>query len=219
MKEQSGSFTASTSKITELDYLIYFPSDYDPSAETGLLIFLHGMGERGHDLELVKIHGIAHEIEAGREFPLIVVAPQCPPDTFWSHEIQTLSAFLDQLEKDYRIDPNQIYLTGLSMGGYGTWWWALAEPNRFAAIAPICGGGDKWRADLIAHLPIRVFHGDRDEAVSPGASQSMVDALKTAGAKDVELTLYPGVGHDAWTQTYSSDVFYEWLFAQRRASR
>ena len=126
-----------------------------------------------------------------------------------------LAALLDQIETDYRIDPDRIYLTGLSMGGYGTWSLASHQPERFAAIAPICGGGDTAQAHKIADLPIWAFHGDADSVVALAKTQEMIDAVTEAGGTP-KFTIYPGVGHDSWTATYNNPEFYEWLFAQQR---
>lgn len=197
-----------------MDYLLYLPKDYDSKDQWPLLLFLHGAGERGHDLEQVKRHGPPKLIDAGKDFPFIVVSPQCPTDARW--DAQQLSALIDAVEAKYHVDKDRIYVTGLSMGGYGTWALAAHQPERLAAIVPICGGGDPSAAPRLAHLPIWVFHGAKDQAVPLKKSQEMVDALKKAGS-DVKFTIYPDAGHDSWTETYNNPELYEWLLKQKRS--
>lgn len=197
----------------EMDYLPYLPHDYDQHDAWPLLLFLHGSGERGDDLALVTIHGPPKLIAAGKEFPFIVVSPQCPAERRW--EPIELVALLDDLETRYKIDADRIYVTGLSMGGFGTWELAAFAPKRLAAIAPICGGGEvNWTKQIVS-LPTWVFHGAKDEGVPLERSQLMVDALKKNGG-DPKFTIYPEAGHDAWTETYDNPEFYAWLLEQKR---
>lgn len=199
-----------------LNFLLHLPQGYDQRDAWPLLLFLHGAGERGDDLELVKVHGPPKLIAAGKDFPFIVVSPQCPEFRSW-HALE-LTALLDHLEQRYKVDEDRIYVTGLSMGGSGTWMLALNYPDRFAAIAPICGRGDPRGAERIAHLPTWVFHGAKDEGVPLEYSTEMVEALKKAGGNP-ELTVYPDAGHDAWTETYENPGLYEWLLKQKRSPR
>ncbi len=199
-----------------VDYWIYLPQDYDKQEKVPLLLFLHGAGERGNDLNKVKVHGPTKLIAAGKNFPFIVVSPQCPEGRWWAtHE---LVALIDNLESQYKIDPDRIYVTGLSMGGFGTWALADRIPNRLAAIAPICGGGNTVTARSFAKLPTWVFHGAKDTVVPLSLSQDMVDAMKKHGGEP-KLTIYPEAGHDSWTETYNNPEFYEWLLAQKRSSK
>jgi predicted peptidase len=200
-----------------MDYLLYLPAGYnDTSDRFPLVLFLHGAGERGDDLELVKKHGPPKLIAEGKDFPFICVSPQCPKESWWTTEARALLAMLDDLSEDYRIDEDRVYLTGLSMGGFGTWALAKEQPDRFAALAPICGGGDpEWAADIM-HIPVWVFHGAKDGTVPLEKSREMVDALRAAGA-DPRFTVYPEAGHDSWTATYVDPAFYDWLLAQRRS--
>ncbi len=197
----------------EMDYLLALPKDYDKQDSWPLVLFLHGAGERGDDLELVKKHGPPKLIDEGKDFPFIVVSPQCPKD-FWWESIE-LAALLDQVIKTHKVDEDRIYVTGLSMGGFGTWRLAAFAPNRFAAIAPICGGGEKYWTKQFAHLPVWAFHGAKDTGVPPERSQLMVDELKKNGGSP-KLTIYPEAGHDSWTETYNNPDFYEWLLEQKR---
>ena len=197
----------------KLNYLLYLPKDYESQEKWPLLLFLHGAGERGDDLNRVKVHGPPKLIEAGKDFPMIVVSPQCPPDQWWKpHE---LLALLDDIARQHRVDQDRIYVTGLSMGGFGTWALASQAPERFAAIAPICGGGDKFRARRIRELPLWAFHGDADRAVPVELTRELVEAVRSAGG-DPKLTIYEGVEHDSWTATYENEELYEWMLSHRR---
>ena len=200
----------------QMDYWIYLPQDYDKQEKVPLLLFLHGAGERGNDLNKVKVHGPPKLIAAGKNFPFIVASPQCPDGRWW--ETHELVALIDSLESQYKIDPDRIYVTGLSMGGFGTWGLAARIPNRLAAIAPICGGGNTVTARSIAKLPTWAFHGAKDTVVPLSLSQDMVDAMKKNGGEP-KLTVYPEAGHDSWTETYNNPEFYEWLLAQKRSSK
>lgn len=200
-------------------YLLSKPEGYeaDKNKKWPLVIFLHGSGERGTDLELLKKHGPPKLIAAGQKFPAVIASLQCEPKQIWSP--QGVKAVTDHLIKTERIDTSRVYLTGLSMGGFGTWETAMEYPDTYAAIAPICGGaGVRWvMADRIAKLPCWIFHGDKDAAVPVEFSHKIHDALKKIGAP-VKLTIYPGVGHDSWTRTYDNPDFWTWLFAQRRGA-
>ena len=204
-----------TGKV-KLKYLIYLPKDYDQKDSWPVLLFLHGIGERGDNLDLVKKHGPPKLIAAGKQFPFIVVSPQCANTHWW--ETVELTALLDEIAKKYKVDQDRIYLTGLSMGGFGTWALAAYQPTRFAAIVPICGGGDPSNAKRIAHIPAWVFHGGKDRTVPIENSKKMVEALKKAGG-DPKFTIYPEAGHDSWTQAYNTPELYEWLLRQKRTAR
>lgn len=204
-------------KVTvKLKYLKYLPKDYDKKDKWPLLLFLHGAGERGDDLELVIKHGPPKLIAGGKHFPFIVVSPQCPKNDWW-HPTQ-LSALLDEIEKTHKVDKDRIYITGLSMGGFGTWSLTAYEPERFAAAVPICGGGEVFRTRVLTKLPIWVFHGDKDTAVPIERSEMMVNALKRQKG-NVKFTVYPGVGHDSWTATYDNPELYKWLLEQSRSAK
>ena len=198
-----------------LRYLLYLPPDM-AGAQGGrwpLVLFLHGAGERGDNLAAVKRHGIPHEIEAGRTLPCVVVSPQCPADARWATD--TLIALLDAVEHELPIDPDRRYVTGMSMGGYATWTLAVNQPDRFAAIAPVCGGGATDTVCAIRHVPVWAFHGALDDVVPLRRSKEMVEALRACGG-DVQFTVYPDLGHDSWTPTYANPDLYRWLLAQDR---
>ena len=185
-----------------------------------LVLFLHGAGERGSDLNQVKVHGPPKLVEGGKEFPFILVSPQCPRMIqdhtgrerrgWW--EPLALTALLDEVVARHNVDETRIYVTGLSMGGFGTFALAAHTPHRFAAIAPICGGGNPQTCPRIAGIPAWVFHGDHDTVVPLDRSQAMVDGLKAAG-NDARFTIYEGAGHDSWTETYENPELYEWLLS------
>lgn len=199
-----------------MKYLIYLPKDYQQKPSWPLLLFLHGIGERGNDVALVKKHGPPKLIEAGQDFPFIVVSPQCPPDQWWEPlEIKTL---LDEIGQNYKVDKDRVYLTGLSMGGFGAWALATYQPNRFAALVPVCGGGEPIAAKALAHIPVWAFHGGKDAVVPLARSAQMVEVLKK-NKGDAKLTVYPDAGHDAWTQTYANPEVYQWLLEQKRTAR
>lgn len=199
-------------------YLLSLPAGYeaDQAKAWPLVVFLHGSGERGTDLELLKKHGPPKLIAAGQNLPAIVASLQCEPARIW--DPHGVKAVTDHLTRTLRVDGARIYLTGLSMGGFGTWETALEYPQTYAAIAPICGGaGVRWvMAERIKDLPCWIFHGDQDTAVPLDFSVKMHNALKKVGSQ-AKLTIYPGVGHDSWTQTYDDAAFWDWLFAQKRA--
>jgi predicted peptidase len=215
-------------------YLLSLPPGRDAGAagRWPLLLFLHGIGERGTDVWHVALQGLpkllhgqpgltAAEQEIGREVAaqFIVVAPQCPPDEVW--DSTALLALLDEVDREFQPDPARIYVTGLSLGGYGTWRLGLRQPGRFAAIAPICGGGSiadittALRTDPAAlqRLPVWAFHGAKDRVVPPGESERMVKALQAAGLAEVKFTLYPEAEHDSWSATYANRELYAWLLA------
>ena len=200
----------------QFGYLLYLPKDYEKQASWPLMLFLHGAGERGDDLEVVKKHGPPKLIAAGKEFPFIVISPQCPKDRWW--EPIELVALLDEISGKHKVDPDRIYVTGLSMGGFGSWRLAAYAPDRLAAIAPICGGGESYWAKQFVHLPVWAFHGAKDTGVPLERSQEMFEALKKNGG-DPKLTIYPDAGHDSWTATYDNPEFYEWLLARKRAKK
>ncbi|MCA9212363.1 MAG: prolyl oligopeptidase family serine peptidase [Planctomycetales bacterium] len=197
-------------------FLLYLPKDYDQKDSHPLLLFLHGAGERGGNIEKVKIHGPPKLIENGRDLPFVVVSPQCEADQWW--DPSALNDLLDVIVSKYKIDKQRIYVTGLSMGGFGTWALLQQTPTRFAAAIPICGGGNSVRARHAKRIgtPIWAFHGAKDAVVPLEESQKMVDAVK-ATKGDAQLTVYPDAEHDSWTKTYQDDAIYEWLLKHSKA--
>ena len=212
-------FKSTIKHQAELDYLLSLPQGYDDDKEKSwpLILFLHGAGERGDDVNLVAKHGPPKLIAAGKDIPAIVVSPQCPTDQWWTDHLEALTALLDETARKYRVDPDRVYVTGLSMGGYGTWaLLARDTERRFAAAIPICGGGNRMGLLRAVELPIWAFHGDADPVVPLDETTRLVESLQKRGSKNVKLTVYPGVEHDSWTQTYDDPAVWEWLFAQKR---
>jgi predicted peptidase len=204
-------------KNVSLRYLLYLPEGYgqQKGQKWPLMLFLHGAGERGNDINLVKKHGPPKLIDQGKEFPFIVVAPQCPSESWWTEQLDALTALLDDVQAKYAVDPDRVYVTGLSMGGFGTWALACQYPERFAAIAPICGGGEWFLTSRLKNVPVWAFHGAKDPVVALRESTEMVEALKKAGG-DVQLTVYPEAQHDSWTESYSNPKLYEWFLSHKR---
>jgi predicted peptidase len=192
---------------------LFLPAGYAESDKKWpLMLFLHGAGETGDELAKVKIHGPPKIVESKPDFPFILVSPQSP-SRGWNAD--ALKALLDTVMSENRVDADRVYVTGLSMGGYGAWALAAAHPEMFAAIAPICGGGNPKDADRLKPLPIWVFHGAKDRTVPLERSEEMVAALKAAG-NDAKFTVYPEAGHDSWTETYDNPELYTWLLSHKR---
>lgn len=202
----------------ELDFLLSLPNGYESEEKKKwpLVVFLHGAGERGTELNKVAIHGPPMKAAAGEKFPFILASPQCPGGEWWTE--QPVIELIDYLEEKYRVDTNRIYLTGLSMGGYGTWHFATLAPEKFAAIAPICGGGIPYKMRYIKNLPVWAFHGDKDTAVPLDESSRLIDELKRQGNTQAKITIYPDVGHNCWSEAYKDPKLYEWLLSHQRVA-
>jgi len=206
------------------DYLLWLPRDYTTGSTKRwpLILFLHGAGERGSDIWKVATHGPPSRIAKGWDCPFIVVSPQCPEGQDWNAE--RLLELLSETMRRHAVDQSRIYLTGLSMGGYGAWDLGLKFPEKFAALAPICGGGEyisvllaaREKADALKSLPVWAFHGEKDPVVPTSESERMVEFLRKAGVREVKLTVYPGVEHNSWTQTYDNPELYEWFLKHSR---
>lgn len=219
MGQEAKTFEKEIRETVQAKYLLYLPEDYDASEEEWpLMLFLHGRGERGDDLKKVANNGPPRLVEEeNHSFPFVIVSPQCPTDDWWptNWQVAVLDSLLTEIVTTHRIDTDRIYVTGLSMGGFGTWRLASEYPNRFAAIAPICGGGNPDYADRIVHLPIWVFHGAKDPTVPIEKSEEMVEALERAGGEP-KFTVYPEAKHDSWTETYNNSELYEWFLKHKR---
>ncbi|MFD5649200.1 MULTISPECIES: prolyl oligopeptidase family serine peptidase [unclassified Streptomyces] len=195
------------------------PAGYggDETVRWPLLLFLHGASERGDNPAVLTAHGPLKQLSRGEQLPFVVLAPQCPAYSTWAAEISGVYALLDQVATEYRIDPDRVYVTGLSMGGAGSWAIAARYPDRFAAAAPICGSWLPEAADRIGMLPVWTFHGEEDDNIPVLHTEKIVDALHRRG-NPARFTRYPGVGHDSWTRTYDDPEVYAWLLAQRRGA-
>ncbi len=203
-------------KTQQFNYLLFLPKDYSEQRKYPLILFLHGAGERGSDPEMLKLHGIPRIVEEKPDFDFIAVSPQCPFGLWWPQiNPAVFKGLLDTVIAGHSVDTNRLYLTGMSMGGYAVWHIATAYPDLFAAVVPICGGGDPDKACLLKDVPVWVFHGARDNVVLPRESIKMVDALKECGGS-VKFTLYTQADHDSWTRTYNSPRLYEWMLEHKR---
>ena len=189
-------------------YVLYRPEKM--KGPLPMIVQLHGAGEAGNgyeELYKVDIHGFSHILTQGMEYPCMFVLPQCKRNTFWVAEIQNLYGLIQRLKQEYKVDQKRIYLTGLSMGGYGTWYTAQRYPELFAAIAPVCGGGMVWRADKL-DMPIWAFHGAEDETVYPTETMNMIHKIRSAGANqsEVKMTILDHVAHNAWDFAYTQEL-------------
>src|SRR6056297_256209 len=212
-------FEASDSGIVE--YLLYLPEDYPLQDLFRLVLFLHGRGESYGPLSLVTKWGPPRFAARGDDLPYILVAPQCPGEDSWSSDTQQqrVKELLDQMVEEFKVDSSRLYLTGLSMGGYGSWTMAARHPDRFAAVVPICGGVDAQAATKLTSLPIWVWHGTDDGAVPFECSVEMVDAIKQAGGKKIRFTSLEHVGHNSWSAAYATADLSSCMLAQQRGDR
>ncbi len=179
-----------------------------------LIVQLHGAGERGagqEDLKLVDIHGFSEHLKTN-DYECLFVMPQCPADSFWAARVESIAKFIEQIKTEYNVDPDRVYLTGLSMGGYGTWYTAMARPDLFAAIAPVCGGGMAWNAHSLS-MPVWAFHGVDDAVVSVTQSDEMISKLKQTNS-DVTYSRLEGVGHNVWNYAYNDELI-TWMLSKK----
>ena len=198
-----------------LHYWLYLPERYEMSKQQDfpLVLFLHGGGEVGDSLALVKKNGLPREIARGKQFPFVMVAPQNPKNQLWDDAL--VLTLLNDIIDTYRIDEDRVYLTGMSRGGFGAWRMAIQNPDKFAAVVPVCGGGVPDYARRIKDVPVWAFHGAKDRLIPLSRTVEMVEALLAAGG-NVKLTVYPEAGHDSWTETYRNPQLYEWMLQQKR---
>lgn len=201
-----------------LNYLLHLPKDYDASSSQSwpLILFLHGAGEIGENIEALRVQALPRVIEKREDFPAIVVSPQCPTDSTWHNEFTSLDELIQGMLETYRIDEDRIYLTGLSMGGFAAWDYMVVHPDLFAAVIPICGGTAYPNyLYTVKDVPVWAFHGAKDDIVPLEESEIAVEALRSFGG-DVKFTIYPEAGHDAWTATYNNPGVFEWLLRQSK---
>jgi predicted peptidase len=206
---------AVTTVQTQIHYLMFFPKSYSEHGEpVPLIIFLHGSGERGSDLNKVKAWGPPAIVEKNADFPFMLVSPQVPENEWWHAD--ELKGMIDEVLSKYNVDRHRVYLTGLSMGGFGTWDLAINYPEYFAAIAPICGGGIPLLARKLKGIPTWAFHGKKDPNVPEHYSADMVEALKAAGG-NVKYTVLPEGEHvDAWVYAYDKSGLFDWFLQHRK---
>ena len=175
-----------------MNYGLAYPDNYE---NLPLLVFLHGAGERGTNVDHLYRHGIPKLLKEGMEFPAVILFPQCPANFIWNNMVKELKVLIDQVAAEFRILPDRILMTGCSMGGYGTWEMAMCYPETFAAIAPVAGGGVMWRTPKLKDVPVLAYHGKADSVVLPSQSQIMVEYTNLSGGH-AELTLLDGLGHN-----------------------
>ena len=203
----------------KLNYYLYIPDEYNNTDSLfSMVLYLHGVGERGTDLNKLELNGIPELISKGKEFPFLTLAPQCPEFGWWSRPeyVEALANLTKEIIRKYRIDERRVYMSGLSMGGYGTLALAKAYPQLFSAIIPICGGMDNYEdIERLENMPIWLFHGDMDKVHPLEYSTAIYDLLKPIN-KDIKLTVYEGVGHNSWDKTYANDKIYEWLISHKK---
>lgn len=206
-----------TQVVQRVQYYLYYPKDYEDKkdAKFGILLFLHGGGESGDTLGALKSNGPPKLIAQGKQFPFLILAPQNPHKKAWWN-VRAVAQLLDTVVKNNRIDEDRIYLTGLSRGGSAAWEMAVNYPDKFAAMAVVCGMAPSPYASWInKNMPIWVFHGTEDASIPISESQEMVTKLKQMGY-DIRFTKYEGVGHNSWIQAYNDDTLYEWFADQKR---
>lgn len=209
-----------TAAGVEIRYWLYLPDDFDPTKQWPLILFLHGSEERGMTIELAKREGLPELLDARKDFPFIVVTPQLPSG-FWDDYIDPIDELLAHVQETLPIAPDRLYLTGISLGGFGAWEYALRYPDRFAAVAPIAGGyifsSEEVPGDIckLKDLPIWAFHGEADTQVQPYQSQVLVDAIQQCGG-DIKFTLYPETDHQStWLKAYDDPALYEWFLVHK----
>lgn len=225
---------------TTYRYQVFAPARSSVVGKPAVILFLHGSGERGNDNRKQAEVGLGPYVRANAEtFPGIVVFPQAPADTEWNQLADVVFAQLEEAMQEFGGDPDRVVLTGLSMGGYGVWDYALRAPDRFAALVPVCGGllhpkrpsmdvgglaglQDPYAdvAQRLRHMPVWIFHGARDDVVSPEYSRRMAAALQASGAENARFTEFPDANHNSWDPAYSrTPELWEWVFSQNRAQR
>lgn len=199
-----------------MQYLLKHPDQTDQNVLHPLLIFLHGAGERGEDISIVNVHGPLMDINKHFVKDMYILTPQCPKGIYW--ETEMLYLLIEKIVSSNNIDKTRIYLTGLSMGGWGTWRLSIEHPELFAAIAPVCAPYDDFifeNVKKIKDVPVWAFHGAKDSVIPVESTYEMIEALKDYGAKP-RITIYPDTDHNAWEETYSNPEFYSWLFSHKK---
>jgi len=203
-------------QVKELGYALHIPKN--TKKEKPLIVFLHGSGEKGSDIEKVKVHGPFKYIKT-HKLDAYILAPQCPENDYWDEEV--LYRLIQKIQNENNIDANRIYLTGLSMGGWGAWNLAFAKPDLFAALVPICGFVDRVpmiENCKIKNIPIRIFHGLLDDVVDVSYATTIYKKLKTCNP-DVKLTIFDDANHDSWTRVYDNPEIYDWMLKQIKSQK
>ena len=214
-------------------YRWHAPEEPAPGKRYPLVLFLHGAGERGDDNQAQLKHGVGAILREAAKLnePFFLLVPQCPKDTHWApfdrakdeyktdeksnERLAAVWSLVEKFRKDQPVDPARVYVTGISMGGFGTWALLARESKEIAAAVPICGGGDVRYARRFKDVPVWAFHGEADSIISVEYTRAIIGALEKAGGKP-KSTYYPGVDHDSWTMTYDNPEVLRWLFAQKK---
>jgi predicted esterase len=203
--------------------LVLVPTNLSEAAGGKLptILFLHGIGESGNDLSVLRRNGFPRNLEGDQSFPFIFIMPQCPSSTEWYYtnadNVTAMRTFLDDLVARFPIDTNRIYVTGLSMGGIGSWYFAIKLPARFAALVPVSFRGDGWSPAPAASIPVWAFHGAKDGVIPLAKAQALVDQFAASGGS-IRFTVYPDGGHDGstWTVTYNNPDVYDWMLRKKK---
>lgn len=216
MAQNAHLFEAMLSVPVSLPYLLHLPAGHAHRNDWPLVVFLHGSGERGGDAGMLRLQGLPRLLDEGLDLPAVVLSPQCPEDHVWPQHFREVMALVDKVIAEQGVDSDRVVLTGLSLGGAGVCNLASTHPERFAAVAPICGPWVWYYVTpAMARLPLWAFHGAADEVVPVEHSRRLIDAVRRLGG-NARLTEYPGVGHDSWSPAYAYPEFLAWLVAQRR---
>lgn len=200
-------------QFEQMEYVVRYPNGYMEGTKGPLIIFLHGAGSRGKNMQKLLNNPFFRITNQLTDFPFVTVAPQCSENT-WFDMFSELQGLVRKVANEIYVDTKQIYLIGASMGGYAVWQLAMSMPEYFAAICPICGGGMYWNAGRLVNVPVWAFHGKLDETVLVEESEKMVKAINRRGG-NARLTVYQNCGHDAWSDAYRSSEVYEWLLSHR----
>jgi len=217
--EKQGVFETVVNIPIKLNYVLYTPNKYlETDSELPLVLYLHGVGERGTDLKKLELNGVPELIRKGKQFPFLTLAPQCPDFGWWSRSeyVEALASLTKEIINSHRVDKKRVYVTGLSMGGYGTLALAKKYPKLYSAIIPICGGMDDHKdIERLKDMPIWLFHGNKDNTHPVEGSITIYDLLKPNN-QNIKLTIYEGVGHNSWDETYTNDEVYDWLLSHKK---
>ena len=203
---------------SSLKYIVTTPSDYDKKESLPMIVFLHGAGERGENLDALKCYCIPKLFTENQDYNglrVITLSPLCKQERTWYDYKWNVISLIDEIADEYNVDKDRISLCGISMGGFGTWEIALQVPEKFSAIAPICGGGMNWRAWYVRNLPIRVYHGKRDDIVPISQSEAMVNSIRIQGG-NVDFIVYDDLAHNCWTRAFEETDLINWLATSKK---
>lgn len=215
---QYGKSEITKKETTQLGYILTGPSDLKDGETLPLIIFLHGAGERGDNIDAIKCYCVPKLFTRDENYQglrVFTLSPQCPQESTWIDYKKELFDLFDKICDENPIDKSRVSLCGISMGGFGTWELALSQPWRFSAIAPLCGGGMNWRAWYVKDIPIRVYHGRRDDVVPLSQSEAMVNSVRLQGG-NVEFTIYDDLSHNCWDRAFEETDLIKWLAESKR---